>query len=381
MGTAAQAEDLNRQLRVRRAAIDARLETDQARLVSTIREVARAWMSEATVERVREVGEAMDCAELCDVLDDLQRLADAERTRLRAVAVHEHLREPQRRAEVLQKRFEEASSRAEKYRCELERLDIDAFRWLKDRNHRRARKLTQSERLMRAITFARLREQRAEAALRESLGHAGFDSAAEAYDRAEKGLRRSEDEAQRVAHTRAFILDLVEEHADLQERVRTEPARRLRSMQSALEARLITCDLSRIVPRAPEEFRAQLAEAHAIEVRIRGWQDLEAALDQANSELESITARAWTTDNPAALAAELAELMPLPETVDRVVSVLAAFHDFEEWRSALGAHEAPNCWTLLSGPGADCVPRDLLKRLVPRLVARSVCSAPVAAAS
>jgi|GEM_PF-4757719 len=373
MGTAARAEELALHLRTRRAAIEARRQSDQARLVGGLRAIARALLPDAEEDRVRSVSQMLGDDHLCEVLDDLERTAEAERTRLRAVAVHEHLREPTRRVQALERRHADAIARAERFRAELERLDIDAFRWLKARHRRRATKLTQSEKMWRAVTLARLREQRAEAALRESLGHEGFDSAAAAYERAEKGLRRAEVEAEHVAHTRAFIRDLQEEHADLQERVADEASRRLRALRSALEARLVVADLPPVVSRAPSELRPALSESHAVEVRLRGWEDLESALDAAVVETETIARSAWTTEDPAALDARLDAQARLPDAIDRVVDILAAFHDFDIWHEALEAGRSPACWAVLAGAENQCLSPELLGQLIPRLVHRPVC--------
>lgn len=374
MGIAARAAPLAHELHTRRAAIEARREADQARLVLHLRGIARGLVREASAAAVDRVAEVLLDPSLPLVLDDLERTADAERTRLRAISVLEGLRDPARRVQALERRHTDALARISRFGTELERLDSEAFRWLRDRHRRRARKPTRSERFVRAVTFARVREQRAEAVLRESLGTDGFDGVAVAFERAEKGLRRAEAEAERVAHTRAMLLDLVDEHTDLQERVRTEPDRRLRALRSAVEERLVRAHLEVLVPRAPENLRPAVAEAHAVEVRLRGWLDLTSALDQALHALDRLGSEAWTATDPEALASRLAPYAALPAAVDQVVDVLAAFHDFDRWRAALEAGEGATCWNLLAGEAAGAVSPEVLGQLIPQLLTRPICS-------
>ena len=379
MNTAAQAEHLAAELRTRRSAIAARRNADQSRLILSIRAIVRSVLVDASTSSLRAASALTGNDGLFDVLDDLERLSEAERSRLSAVAVHEHLQDPTRRAAALKRREEDAFRRVREFRVELERLDTDAFRWLRDRQRRRSRKTTSGERLIRAVSFAKLRERRAEDALRESLGHEGFDSAAAAYHRAEKGLIRAEAEAERVAHTRAAIEDLVEEHAELQERVRTEEMRRLRCLRTALEGRLVNADLTSVVRRAPPNLLEALAEVHAVEVRLRAWQDLEAALGAAIPHLEEGAARGRTAAGPDDLSDRVTACGALVPTMDRVVEILAAFHDFGGWAAALESGGDATVWQVWAGPSADELPADQLAALIPRLWSRCMdgrCASP-----
>ena len=373
MGITARAEALADALRSRRAAIGARRQVDQVRMVGTLRQVARLLVPDCGEETVRGVADLIGGEELCFVLEDLERAAEADRTRLRALSVHEHLREPDRRIEVLERRHTDALTRIERHREELDRLDIDAFHWLQERHEQRTQRLGAGERLWRTVTLASFREQRAEAALRESLGDVCFDSAKDAYRLAEKGLRRAEAEAERVSHTAALVRDLVLEHATLTERVGTESNRRLRTLRGAVEAELVTADLSVVVERAPDGLRSPLVEAHAVEVRLRGWEDLEAALDASLAELEWVARHAYSGASPAELHDKLDAQLDLPDAVDHVVGRLAAFHDFERWKVALEHGASPHCWAILAGHEAASLDAAMLERLIPRLYFRPVC--------
>jgi hypothetical protein len=349
-------------LLTRQAGIRARLAADQVRLISHLRQLARLLLPDAAPPTVKAVGELLDDATLDLVLDDLERLADAERTRLGEVSVDEALKEHPSRVARLERRSAEAACRREAHAAELARLDTDAFRWLRARRLQRDVRQTPADKALRIVTFARWREQMVETDLRESLGHEGFESAARAYAEAEKGLRRSTDEAERTAHAAAALRDLVLEHTDLEERVRTEPRRRLRVLRQDLEVRLVLTNLSKVILRAPESLRSSLAEAHAVEVRLRGWQDLDTAIDQLGTELVEL-------GHP---------VEELTASIDRLIDMLANFHDFEAWLRALVSGDQTCCWKLLrqSAPEGDDLPAALLDLLIPRLHRRTVQGGP-----
>jgi len=371
MGSAAQLEALTTSLQSRRAGIEARRQVDQERLVATLRGVAAQLITIPDPEQVAAVAELLGDPELCDVLDDLERTAESDRTRLRAVAVHEYLREPARRMEALERRLVDAQSRIDRHRADLERLDTDAFRWLNDRRLLRSRKPGLGDRLWRAVTLAGIREQRAEDALREHIGAEGFESAKQAYGRAEKGLRRAEVEAERLAHTRALIEDLVQERDDLTQGIVEEPARRLRSLRAAVASSLLATELGSLVRKAPVDTRAALAEAHALEARLRGWEDLESALDAGLDDLAWAERHLYSSRDMPEAQNRLERHESLPPAIDRLVAVLAAFHNFAAWQQALEAGNPPSCWALMAGDDADCLAEGVLAHLVPRLFTRS----------
>ncbi len=344
-------------LLTRQTVIRARLVADQVRLVPHLRQLARLLLPSADAEVVQAVGVLLDEPSLELVLDDLERLAEAERSRLDEVSVDESLKEHRSRVAALERRAEEAMARRKAHAVELARLDTDSFRWLRARRVQRAVRQTPTDKVLRLVTFARWREQRVETDLRESLSHEGFESAARAYADAEKGFRRSTDEAERTAHAAAALRDLVHEHVDLQERVGTEPGRRLRALRQELEARLVGVNLSEVIPRAPTALRSSLAEAHAVDVRLRGWQDLDSAIDQ-------LTAKPPEEGIP---------VEALVAAIDRLIDVLASFHDFEAWLRALVDCDETCCWEILrqAAPDGDDPSAELLDLLIPRLHRRT----------
>ena len=341
----------------RQVAIRARLAADQARLVPHLRRLARLLLPDAAPDSVNAAARLLGDGSLELVLDDLERLAEAERTRLGEVSVDEALKDHRARIRALERRVNDAIDRRDAHAAELARLDTDAFRWLRARRLQRALQQTPTDKALRLLTFARWREQRVEADLRESLGHEGFESAARAYEVAEQGHRRATDEAERLAHAAAALRDLVAEHADLLERVDDEAGHRLRTLREEVEAGLVRADLPKVIARAPAGLRSSLAEAHAVEVRLRGWQDLDAGIDRVRGEY-----------------AELGHSVDeLTQAVDRLVEVLADFHDFDGWLRALVACDQTCCWKLLrqSAPEGADPSAELLDLLIPRLHRRT----------
>ncbi len=358
-----------------RAAIRARLEADQARLIPHLRTIARELVAEFSSERVREVAEVLGSSELLDLFDDIERMGEAERARLRVVAVDERLRNPTDRADALDRRHQQALDRISSFSTELSRFDADAFQWLRARSENKARANTPTEQFLRAITFARWREERAEAALRDSVGHETFDAASQAYYSALKGLQRAELESERTAHARAALADLLAERADLETRVAEHAAYRLRRLRESVEMQLVCGDLCGVLLRAPEALQPAIAEAHAVEVRMRGWQDLDIQLERSLEALHQARGPAFqagslesTTFGDMLDAAE-----SLSNAISKVVDVLAAFHDFERWQTAIAANEGQCCWRLFADGCcvAEQVDESLLPDLLPRLMQRS----------
>lgn len=337
------------------ARVAARRDVDQERLVATLQSIARQLVPSADPTVIHATATVLGDPTLCHTLDDLDRSAEAERTRLARLDNDASLRHPAERRRLLQQRRADADQRAQAHAATLAHLDTPAFRWLdaRRRGHAQSRG---SDSLWRTLTFAELREARTEEELCETTGESSFRDAARRHDAAAKGLRRARMESERAAHAAAALEDALAERQTLEDRVASEPSHRRRVLRDHVVNRLIEMDLAEAHARAQEEHSAALAEAQAVEVRLRGWDDLTVALERR--------ARLLPTD-----AEGRAESEQLLHAADRVVGALAAFHDFERWQTALAAGTAGCCWHLMTrGYSIETtLPDAVLNELIPRL--------------
>lgn len=268
-------------------------------LLSAYDELSTLLLPDAGPGRVAAVSAWLRAPALLEQLDDLERQVEADTERLALIEQSELWQQctspgtpacVQRRA-ALERRIAELHER----RAAFNQPD---FQWLYDRNHACARDSDPFQSFLRVVTFAGLRERRAEATALQALGAPDFRSAVAELHRIDRELRQLTREVDRLHHDESALDEIRGEHGDLCHRLADEGARRLSELRARCATALAQADLAALARGADAVLADRLAAAHLQEARLKLLDELITAADRLAEARAAAAAAPPPSDDP-----------------------------------------------------------------------------------